>query len=72
MPCRSCLVSLARAAEDLFAATEQLQKAMGKPLPLEEAEKLVAEVEDAVYRCRRALNSARYLERGAFGRGTGA
>ncbi|RPF49535.1 hypothetical protein EDD75_0351 [Thermodesulfitimonas autotrophica] len=53
--------SFQQITEELFAAAERLREASKKLLPLEEAEKLVAEAEDAAYRCRRAVNSARLL-----------
>lgn len=64
VPHGSYLVPFARTAEDLLAAAERLQRALEKPLPLEQAERLVAEAEDAVHKCRRVLNSARFLGEG--------
>lgn len=58
------MVPFLREAECLFAAAKMLRDASEKPLPLEEAEKLVAEAEDAVHGCRRVLNSARFLGKG--------
>lgn len=53
-----------RTAKDLFAAAERLRDASERSLPLEEAERLVAEAEDAVHKCRKVLNSARFLGEG--------
>lgn len=55
--------SFRQITEELFAATKRLCEASKESLPLEEVEELVAEVENATYRCRRALNSARFLEK---------
>lgn len=63
---KCCSVPFAQAAEGLLVTAERLRRASEKPLPLEEAERLVAEAENAVHKCRKVLNSVRFLgeERG--------
>jgi coenzyme F420-reducing hydrogenase alpha subunit len=52
-----------QAVAQLFSTAQRLCNASEHLLSIKQAEKLLTEVKDAVYRCRRVLNSAQLLEK---------